>query len=399
MTTEPHAKKQKVGSKYKDSPYLTPRLPHPQDTNGDREKYTVDDKFIVDQVSTAGGILQMPVVSNSNEYLLKDLLEVQKDTYVKKMTLFFTGSDFEFASKLFILACLMSILVEIEDNKIGGGKNVQHPLYCFSRFRSDVSTGGRCQFWIEIKPPQDKTHFLDETYTELLEDLKKKDVRPGLLEYSSAMARVNWLRKILVLYIAWNINGNNDSKRFQVTCNKKDVVTRVAYSIIDENATTSTSDDTDRSTPYFTNLEFKEWCRKAFLWIHKLLVNVPENQFRYCELQKLIQRTPKTPPTAAQGNNMDSHLKSLLKPKVKAKVHKNQRITKKLKREISAIFTEKKQTDEKHIADIVRICNERKAGFELEVQKNVKEKGEDDEQMSNNIMEILGMDDEIGNDE
>ena len=257
-----------------------------------------------------------------------------------------------------------------------------------------INCGGVCQFWIEIKPPQDKTNFLDETYTELLDDLNKKDVRPGLLEYSGAIARVNWLRKILVLYIAWNINRNNDSKRFQVTCNKKGVVTKVAYSIIYE-----TSDDTDQSNPYFTNVELKEWCRKAFLWIHKLLANVPENQFRYCELQKLIQRTPKTPPTAAQGDNMDSHLKSLLKPKVKAKVHKNQRITKKLKREISAIFTEKKQTDEKHIADIVRICNERKAGFELEVQKNVKEKGEDDEKMSDNIMEILGMDDEIGNDE
>ena len=94
---------------------------------------------------------------------------------------------------------------------------------------------------------------------------------------------------------------------------------------------------------------------------------------------------------------MDSHLKSLLKPKVKAKVHKNQRITKKLKREISTIFTNKKQTDEKHIADIVRICNERKEGFDLEVQKNMKEKGEDDEQISNDIMDILGMNDEFGN--
>ena len=399
MSSGTCAKKQKVGSKYKDSPYLTPRLPHPGDTNADREKYTVDDKFVVNQVSMAEGIPQTPVVSNS-EYVLKDLLEVQKDTYVKKMTQFFTGSDFEFASKLFILACLMSILVEIEDNKIGGGKNVQHPLYCFSRFQSDVSTGGRCQFWIEIKPPQDKTHFLDETYTELLEDLKKKDVRPGLLEYSSAMARVNWLRKILVLYIAWNIKGNNDSKRFQVTCNKKDVVTRVAYSIIDENATTiSTSDDTDRSTPYFTNLELKEWCRKAFLWIHKLLANVPENQFRYCELQKLIQRTPKTPPTPAQGSNMDSHLKSLLKPKVKTKVTKNQRITKQLKIDISALFTTKKQTDDEHIADILKICDEQEDGFLSEVQKNVKQKREDDDQISKDIMEILGMDDEIGNDE
>ena len=98
MSSGTCAKKQKVGSKYKDSPYLTPRLPHPGDTNADREKYTVDDKFVVNQVSMAEGIPQTPVVSNS-EYLLKDLLEVQKDTSVKKMTLFFTGSDFEFASK------------------------------------------------------------------------------------------------------------------------------------------------------------------------------------------------------------------------------------------------------------------------------------------------------------
>ena len=396
MSSGTHAKKQKVGSKYEDSPYLTPRLPHPRDDNNDDEKYTVDDKFIINQVSVAEGIQQMPDISNS-EYLLKDLLEEQKNTYVKQMTLFFTGSDFEFASKLFILACLMSILVEIEDNKIGGGKNVQHPLYCFSRFRSDVSTGGRCQFWIEIKPPQDKTHFLDETYTEILKDLKKKDVRPGLLEYSSAMARVNWLRKILVLYIAWNIKGNNDSKRFQVTCNKKDVVTRVAYSIIDENATTSTSDDIDQSTPYFTNLKFKEWCREAFQWIHKLLANVPENQFRYCKLQTLIQRPPKTPPTAAQGNDMDSHLKSLLKPKVKTKVTKNQRITKQLKIDISALFTTKKQTDDEHIADIVKICDEQEDGFLSEVQKNVKQKRDEDDQISKEIMDILGINNEFGN--
>ena len=391
MTTAPHPKKQKVGSKYEDSPYLTPHFTHPQDTNGDREKYTVDDKFIVDQVSTAGCILQMPVVSNSNEYVLKDLLEVQKDTYVKKMHQFFTGSDFEFASKLFILACLMSILVEIEDNKIGGGKNVQHPLYCFSRFQSDVSTGGVCQFWIEIKPPQDKTNFLDETYTELLVDLNKKDVRPGLLEYSGAIARVNWLRKILVLYIAWNINKNNDSERFQVTCTKKGVVTKVAYSIIYE-----TSDDTDQSNPYFTNLNFKEWCQEAFRWIQNLLVNVTENQFRYCKLQKLIQRPPETPPTAAQGNKMDGYLKLMLEPKnaAKTKVNKNQRITKQLKIEISALFTTKKQMDDKHIADIVEICNEQEDGFLLEVQKNVKQKREDDDQISKDIMEILGINNE-----
>ena len=91
---------------------------------------------------------------------------------------------------------------------------------------------------------------------------------------------------------------------------------------------------------------------------------------------------------------MDSHLKSLLKPKVKTKVTKNQRITKQLKIDISALFTTKKQTDDEHIADIVKICDEQEDGFLSEVQKSVKQKRKDDDQISKDIMEILGINNE-----
>ena len=362
-------------SKYKGSPYLTP-----PDVNIHREKYSVDDKFIVNQDSVEEGILQLPDFAD-NEFLLEN----QKDSYVKKMTFLFTGGDSEFALKLFILACLMSILVEIEDNKIGGGKNVTHPLYIFSRFQSDVSTGGECQFWIEIKPPQDTTKFLEETYTKLLEDLKEKDIKTGLLEYRSAIARTNWLRKILVIYIAWNIDGNNDAKRFEVRCNKKEVVTKVAYSIRYD--LTITSDDTN---PYFTYLDFKKWCQQAFGWIQNLLVDVKENKFRYCKLQKLIQGPPKNPPPEAKVN-MDLYLKSMLQPKnaVKAKVNTNPRITEELKTEICAIFKKKKQKDKKRFADILAICTEHKEDFVQAVEKILEKKMKHDDRISKSIMEKL----------
>ena len=368
-TTKPYV------SKYEGSPYLTPR-----DVNIQRRKYNVDDKFIVNQDSVEEGILQLPDFAD-NEFLLEN----QKDSYVKKMTFLFTGGDSEFALKLFILACLMSILVEIEDNKIGGGKNVTHPLYCFSRFQSDVSTGGECQFWIEIKPPQDTTKFLEETYTKLLEDLKEKDIKTGLLEYRSAIARTNWLRKILVIYIAWNIDGNNDAKRFEVRCNKKEVVTKVAYSIRYD--LTITSDDTN---PYFTYLDFKKWCQQAFGWIQNLLVDVKENKFRYCKLQKLIQGPPKNPPPEAKVN-MDLYLKSMLQPKnaVKPKVNTNPRITEELKTEISAIFMKKKQKDKKRFADILEICTEHKEDFVQAVEKILEKKMKHDDRISKSIMEKL----------
>ena len=373
-------------SKYKNSPYLTP-----PDAKIERRKYTVDDKFIVNQDSVEKGIMLLPDISNNDH-----LLDNENDSYLKKMTFLLTGADSEFALKLFILACLMSYLVEIEDNKIGGGKNVPHPLYCFSRFRSDVSTGGECQYYIEIKPPQDTTKFLDETYTTLLYNLNEKDVKTGLLEYSSAIARTNWLRKFLVLYIAWDIDNNNKFQRFKVICNKKkDVVTKVAYSICYNETTTSHNTD-----EYFTYTDFKKWCQQAFRWIEKLLVNVKENKFRYSKLQNLLQGPPPIVPLAAQ-TDMDGYLKTMLEPKnaTKAKVNTNPRITEELKTEISDTFTEKKRTDKKHIAAILKLCNERKEDFVLEVEEILKQKMKYDDDIGDGIMKKLGNNNETQTDD
>ena len=170
-----------------------------------------------------------------------------------------------------------------------------------------------------------------------------------------------------------------------VRCNKKEVVTKVAYSIRYD--LTITSDDTN---PYFTYLDFKKWCQQAFGWIQNLLVDVKENKFRYCKLQKLIQGPPKNPPPEAKVN-MDLYLKSMLQPKnaVKPKVNTNPRITEELKTEISAIFMNKKQKDKKRFADILEICTEHKEGFVQAVKKILEKKMKHDDRISKSIMEKL----------
>ena len=75
---------------------------------------------------------------------------------------------------------------------------------------------GVCRYAIEITPPLDKTNLLKKEYNKFLVELDVLDVKHGLLNYKSAIDRMNWLRKILVLYITWNIENNNNDDKFKV---------------------------------------------------------------------------------------------------------------------------------------------------------------------------------------
>ena len=138
--------------------------------------------------------------------------------------------------------------------------------------------------FVEITPPLDKTNLLKKEYNKLLVELDFLEVKHGLVQYKSAIDRMNWLRKILVMYITWNINNNNDGGKFEVFSDDNDIVYKVEYSINDEiDGSGHASDD------QFTYACFTQWCKNAFLWIENLLTNVLEFQFKKSKLLVLIQ--------------------------------------------------------------------------------------------------------------
>jgi hypothetical protein len=280
------------------SPYAT--APNPLII---RQKYTIEEKYIGKQTSVVNGVQKLKCL-HKNLHLKAN----QGNAYVKKIGYLIEAAGTELALKIFVLAGLMSTLLENVDNKMKGGKDVPHPLYVFSRFQPIGSEAvGVCRYAIEITPPLDKTNLLKKEYNKLLVELDFLDVKHGLLQYKSAIDRMNWLRKILVMYIAWSIKNNNDDGKFKVFSDDNGIVYKVEYSInyeIDGNA----------SNDQFTYADFTQWCKNAFLWIENLLNKVLESKFKKSQLLVLIQGPNKDAPSEAK-DDMDYYLESMLQPK------------------------------------------------------------------------------------
>ena len=296
------SKRKKVKKRKK--PNLTPyaTAPNPRIK---RQKYTIEEKYILKQNSVVDGIQKLKCL-NTNIHLKAN----QSSAYANKVGYLIDAAGQELALKIFVLAGLMSTLLESVDNILRGGKDVPHPLYVFSRFQEVGSEAeGVCRYAIEITPPLDKTNLLKKEYNKFLVELDLLDVKHGLLNYKSAIDRMNWLRKILVLYITWNIENNNNGDKFKVY-HDNGIVHKVEYSINYEfDGLVSASND------QFTYADFTQWCQNAFSWIENLLNGVLESEFKKSQLLVTIQGPPKDVPSDAE-NDMDHYLKSMLEPKL-----------------------------------------------------------------------------------
>ena len=295
-------KKKKVKKRKKPnlSPYAT--APNPRIN---RQKYTIEEKYILKQNTVVDGIQKLKCL-NTNIHLKEN----QSSAYATTVGYLIEAAGQELALKIFVLAGLMSTLLESVDNILRGGKDVPHPLYVFSRFQEAGSEAeGVCRYAIEITPPLDKTNLLKKEYNKFLVELEILDVKHGLLKYKSAIDRMNWLRKILVLYITWSIKNNNNDGKFKVFNDENGIVHKVEYSINYEfDGLVSASND------QFTYADFTQWCQNAFSWIENLLNGVLESEFKKSQLLVTIQGPPKDVPVAE--NDMDHYLKSLLEPKL-----------------------------------------------------------------------------------
>lgn len=293
-------KKAKKRKKPNLSPFAT--APNPRIN---RQKYTIEEKYILKQNTVVDGIQKLKCL-NTNIHLKEN----QSSAYATKVGYLIEAAGQELALKIFVLAGLMSTLLESVDNILRGGKDVPHPLYVFSRFQEVGSEAeGVCRYAIEITPPLDKTNLLKKEYNKFLVELEILDVKHGLLKYKSAIDRMNWLRKILVLYITWNIENNNNDDKFKVYHNNG-IVHKVEYSIHYEfDGVVPASND------QFTYADFTQWCQNAFSWIENLLNGVLESEFKKSQLLVTIQGPPKDVPSDAE-NDMDHYLKSMLEPKL-----------------------------------------------------------------------------------
>ena len=295
-------KKAKKRKKPNLSPFAT--APNPRIK---RQKYTIEEKYILKQNSVVDGIQKLKCL-NTNIYLKEN----QSSAYANKVGYLIDAAGQELALKIFVLAGLMSTLLESVDNILRGGKDVPHPLYVFSRFQEAGSEAeGVCRYAIEITPPLDKTNLLKKEYNKFLVELDLLDVKHGLLKYKSAIDRMNWLRKILVLYITWSIKNNNDDGKFEVFNYGNGIIYKVEYSInYGFDGPVSASND------QFTYAGFTQWCKNAFFWIENLLNKVLESEFKKSQLLVLIQGPPKDVPSEAETeDDMEYYLKLMLKPK------------------------------------------------------------------------------------
>ena len=107
----------------------------------------------------------------------------------------------------------MSALTERQDNQRNGGKDILHPLYLVSRFIPENSVAtGCCVFRIDMRPPKDLTNILEHKYNRFIwfkELFNHHGVKSELERYNGAMSKANWVRKLLIVYVKLDVNGNN----------------------------------------------------------------------------------------------------------------------------------------------------------------------------------------------
>ena len=257
-------------SRYDDSPYMT--LPH--DLLLRDPSLTVAQKFVDDKEFE---------VSNS----------------LRLIPHFFESS----VEKTIRIVTLMSALTERQDNQVNGGKDILHPLYLVSRFiPEDSVASGCCVFRINIRPPQGRTNFLEDEYDRFKELLAHYGVKSKLENYNGAMSKENWIRKLLVVYMKLDVNGNNDGRFKIVAKTGKEglVVDYVSFRVV-----YGTTENLPLRKCFFART-LSQWCRNAMKWVAEILEDQSERKFKKTYLYEIISKEgpPMEDPEGEDGSDL-----------------------------------------------------------------------------------------------
>ena len=308
------------GPQYADSPYVTQN----HDLLIRDRTLTVAQKFVDDKESEVSDSLRLiPLFSDYSGVVGA----AQHLAYVNKLNFLIAPiiKKNSFLDKTTKIVTLMSALVEQEDNHLRGGKDVLHPAYLFSRFiPQDSETSHCCVFRIDIRPPKDPTNLLEHKYDRFKELLAHHGVTSKLVNYNGAMSKANWIRKLLVVYVKFNVNDNN-AGRFEIVpkfVTGEAVVDYVSFRV--HYGPTETMPTLTNDAFVFLPAGLSVWCRNAMKWVAKILEDKSEREFKRSYLYKKMQAPPMLEPDepdsqADGGTDHEQFIAALLRRRPKRK--------------------------------------------------------------------------------
>ena len=310
-------------SQYDASPYVTLRhellLRDPT--------LTVAEKFVDDKELEVSDSLRLIPLIFAEAGVQGLMTDEQQGAYINKITFLISPviKNNSFLEKMIRIATLMSALTERHDNSIYGGKDIPHPPYLVSRFiPEDSEATGCCVFRIDIRPPREPTNFLRDEYNRFKALLKHHGVKSELENYNGAMSKANWIRKLLVVYVKFNVNDNN-AGRFEIVpkfVTGEAVVDYVSFRVHygpAENLPTLANGGF-----VFLPAALSVWCRNAMRWVAKILEDKSEREFKGSYLYEKMQAPPMSEPDepdsqADGGTDHEEFIKALLHRRPKRK--------------------------------------------------------------------------------
>ena len=265
-----------MANQYDESPYVT--LPH--DLLIRDQSLTVALKFVEDkelEVSNSLRLIPRFFEDGGSGGLVGD----EQGAYINKINFLISPiikKNSFLLEKAIRIVTLMSVLTERHDNQVGGGKDIKHPLYVVSRFiPEDSEAVGCCVFRIDIRPPKDLTNFLEDKYNEFKELLVRYGVNSKLENYNGAMSTANWIRKLLVVYVKLDVNGNNQD-RFEIVA-KTDKEGLVVVDYISFRVHYGTTEIMPLVRCFLPST-LSQWCRNAMKWVAEILKDQSERKFK-----------------------------------------------------------------------------------------------------------------------